>query len=85
MPAQLIKLICEDAKYVPAFKNSVVMTAPNVLARLLNRTGISGKYSDEAILGLAVLSIWLHGRRMHAKLDTLIEEHRAKQAKEEKT
>lgn len=84
LPAQLVKLICEDAKYVPAFKNTVVLSAPNVLARLLNRTGISGKYSDEAILGLAVLSIWMHGRRMHAKLDKLIEEHKAKQGKETK-
>lgn len=74
----LVKQIAHDARYVPAFKSTLVTTGPRAIAKLLNRSGISGQYSDEALCALSVLSIWLQGRRLQSQLQELIENDRKK-------
>lgn len=74
--AQLISEIAKDAHYVPAFKNTFNKSAPRALAKLLNRFGVSGKYSDEALCALAGLSIWFRSYRQDSRLAELIEEDR---------
>ena len=59
-------------------------TAPNVLAKAMNRLGISGQYSDEAILCTALAANFIQGRRLMSKLEKLIEEARAAKAAAEK-
>jgi hypothetical protein len=89
LPGKLVKLIADDAKYVPAFKSSLNITAPRTLAKLLNRTGVSGKWSDEALCTLSLIAIWMHGKRVESRLEKLIadkqaEDKKAAEAKQQK-
>jgi len=71
---ELVAQILNDARYTPAFKSTVKLTAPRAIAKLLNQTGISGKYSDEALCGLSILALWFQGRRQKATLEELIQQ-----------
>jgi hypothetical protein len=80
--ADLVKEICRDARYLPAFKSTAGTTGPRAIAKVLNRAGVSGKYSDEGLFALAIVALWIQGRRVRGKLDTLIAD--SKQPAEEK-
>jgi hypothetical protein len=74
LPDKLVAEIARDAKYSPTCKRTMILTAPNVTAKAMNRIGISGKYSDEAILLTAVIGNFIQGRRLQGKLQKLIEQ-----------
>jgi hypothetical protein len=46
----------------------------------LNRSGVSGEFSDEALCALSLLSIFLQGRRLQSRLEELIEKDRKAKA-----
>jgi len=74
--ADLVREIEKDAHYHPAFKKTVNSSTPRVLAKWLNRSPISGKYSDEAMLGAAAVMLWFQGRSITSRLEKLIEERK---------
>ena len=82
LPDKLVTDVARDAKYSPVVKRTMVLTAPNVTAKAFNRIGISGKYSDEAILATALISNMVSGRRLQAKLQKLIEQNQRKKKEE---
>lgn len=84
MAKGVVQQIAEDAEYVPAFKGTLLATAPRAIAKLLNRSGVSGEWSDEALCVLACVSIFVHGKRMEAKIKDLIEQSREEAKPEEK-
>ena len=55
-----------------------------VVAKWLNKTGISAKNREEAAFLFYGATILLHGRRMRAHLDAIIDEDRAEREKSEK-
>jgi uncharacterized protein YidB (DUF937 family) len=73
--------IAKDAEYPTAAKTALNRSGPKAVAKLLNRTGISGKYSDEGLALFGLVSIFLQGHRLEAKLDALVAE--AKRLREE--
>lgn len=83
-PPKVASEIAGDAKYAPALKKSMQLTAPRVVARAANRIGISGRYSDEGILATALLANYVQGRRLMARLEKLIAEQKAAQKEEKK-
>jgi hypothetical protein len=83
LPDKLVTEVARDAKYSPVVKRTMVLTAPNVTAKAFNRIGISGKYSDEAILATALVSNLVQSRRLQAKLQKLIEQNNAKKKDQE--
>jgi len=84
LPEGLVKEIAGDAKYSPVMKRTICSTAPNVMAKTMNRLGVSGEYSDEAILATALTANLIQSRRLMAKLENLIEEAKAAKAAADK-
>ncbi|MGO8839478.1 MAG: hypothetical protein ACLP7I_12100 [Limisphaerales bacterium] len=84
LPDKLVQEIARDAKYPPMAKRTMSITAPNVTAKAFNRIGLSGKYSDEAILATALIANLVKGRRLQAKLQKLIEQNQARKKELEK-
>jgi hypothetical protein len=80
LPDSVVKEIAKDAAYAPAWKRTITSTAPRVTAKTMSRIGISGKYSEEAILATALVSNFVQGRRLAARLEKLIEEAKAAKA-----
>jgi hypothetical protein len=81
---KLVQEIARDSRYSPVAKRTMALTAPNVTAKALNRIGVSGKYSDEAILLTALIGNFVQGRRLQSKLQKLIEQTAAKKAEDPK-
>ena len=77
---ELIEQIVADSKFSPALLATVNATLPRVIAKWMNKAGISGEYSDEALLSLAALSLYVSQRKTEAALDKLIAEQSAGQA-----
>lgn len=73
----LLEQIISDSKFSPALLSTVNQTAPRVLAKWMNKAGISGEYSDEALLSLAALSLYVSQKKTSAALDKLIAEQAA--------
>lgn len=83
-PEKVVKEISSDARMAPALKRSMQLTAPRAVAKAANRLGVSSKYSDEGILVTALLANWIQGRRLMARVEKLIAEHKAAQEAEKK-
>jgi hypothetical protein len=76
LPDKDIKDILSDARYPATAKRALVLAGPNATVKVLNDFGISGKYSDAAIAGTALVAILLQSRRSDAKFNELIEEYK---------
>lgn len=74
---ELLDQIVSDSKFSPALLSTVNLTAPRVIAKWMNKAGISGEYSDEALLSLAALSLYITQQKTSAALDKLIAEQAA--------
>jgi len=84
LPEKHVKDIAIDARFPATAKRALVLSGPNATARLLNQIGISGKYSDAAIAGTALVAILIQSRRSDAKFDELIREFKKAQGTEPK-
>jgi len=84
LPASLIKDIQRDAHYPAKCKAHFKTSLAGVVAKWLNKTGISAKNREEAAFLFYGATILLHGRRMRAHLDAIIDEDRAEREKSEK-
>ncbi len=84
LPDKVIQEIARDAHYSTTCKRTLALTAPAVTAKTMNRIGLSGKYSDEAILLTALIGNFVQGRRIQSRLQKLIEQaNKQKQPKPE--
>lgn len=73
--------IAKEAEYPAAAKTALNKSGPRAVAKLMNRIGVSGKYSDEGLAVFGLVSILIQGQRLEAKIEVLIAE--AKKAREE--
>lgn len=79
---KLIKEIQEDAHFPATAKVLLAVSLPKLAAKWLNTSGISAEYQDELSCLTAVLIIIQHDRKMSAKLDKMIAEHKAGDGKQ---
>jgi hypothetical protein len=84
LPEKLVKEIGTDARYPVVGKRGLKVALPQVGAKLANKAGISAEHLPEVILAKAITLNVVHGRRLEAKLDKLIEQEKARQKEEQK-
>lgn len=63
-----------DAAWDGVSKSALETSTPRVLAKWMNRTGVSSEHADELILAAAVLKIGVSHSILSSKLDKLIKE-----------
>ena len=84
LPPAVVKEIGADARYPVVGKRGLKASLPQVGAKLANKTGLSSEHLHEIVLVKAITVNVMHGRRLEAKLDKLIEQEKARQKEQEK-
>jgi hypothetical protein len=84
LPEKLVKEIVSDAHYPPVFKRGLKLSTPRVVAKALNKAGVSAEWADELSFASSLGAIWIQGRKLSAKLDKLIEASKRKAEPEKK-
>ncbi len=72
LPAVVVKEIEKDCVWDSLSKTAINESLPEVTAKWMNRTPISGEFQDEAVLITAVCSIAVGHARILSRLDELI-------------
>ena len=72
LPGPIVKEIVKEAEWNDVSKKALELSAPEVCAKLLNRTGVSAEHKDEIVLLTALGGILAGHMRLAKRLDTLI-------------
>jgi hypothetical protein len=76
LPPELIKEISKDAQWPALSKKSLEMSGPPLVAKWLNKFGISAKNKEEVFFIGAITSIVVARKRISSRLDTLIQQRK---------
>ena len=74
LPAAVIAKVEKDGRFPALAKKGVETSAPPLLARAMNQTGISSEHQDSLILGGALLALFQHQKSFLSDVETLIAE-----------
>ena len=70
---QLVRQIAMDAQYVPWATAMLIRTGPRALTKVLNRFGVSAKYSDEGMCALSLIALGFQSWRLKGQLEDVIQ------------
>jgi hypothetical protein len=84
LPADFVKQVGRDAQWSAPARKAIELSASQVAARWLNKSGISAENQAEVVLCTAALSILATQRALLRRLDKMIAERTAQEAKEKK-
>lgn len=79
LPAKLIEKIEKDAHYPGSCKSGLKRAIAGVIAKWMNKSGISAKNKEEAALVFCMITIKIQGLRVRRDLHTMIEDETKKQ------
>jgi hypothetical protein len=77
LPAEIVKEIGKDARWPGPSRKAIEVSAPQVAAKWLNKSGISAENQPELVLGTAIVSIAVSHRQLLLKLKKLLEAREA--------
>jgi hypothetical protein len=83
LSAELLKDIEQGARWDPVTKKSLSVALPRLIAKWLNKWGISAEWKEEIICSIAGLKILRTQMRLESKLDKIIAQHEAKEKQKE--
>jgi hypothetical protein len=72
LPGMVIEDMQKEAAWNPAAKKAIEISAPQVAAKWMNKTGISAEHQPEVVLGTAVVAIVAGHCMILKRLDELI-------------
>jgi hypothetical protein len=81
LPAEVLKEVEKDARWSPPTKTALLISAPQVCAKWLNKTGISAENQAEVVLGTAIASLIASHALLARKLTQMVAEHGGKEEK----
>ena len=73
-PADFADTVKADAAWDGVSKSALETSAPRVISKWMNKTGVSSEHSDEIILASAIVKIGVSHSILSGKLDKLIKE-----------
>jgi hypothetical protein len=79
--AEIVKEIGKDARWPGPSRKAIEVSAPQVAAKWLNKSGISAENQPEVVLGTAIVSIVIAHRKLSLKLAKLLEVRKAELAR----
>jgi hypothetical protein len=79
--ADTVKEIGKDARWPGPSRKAIEISAPQVAAKWLNKSGISAENQPEVVLGTAIVSIFVSHRKLVLKLTKLLEVRKAELAR----
>lgn len=79
--AEIVKEIGRDARWPGPSRKAIEISAPQVAAKWLNKSGISAENQPEVVLGTAIVSIAVSHRKLALKLQKLLEVRKAELAR----
>ena len=77
LPGEIVKEIGRDARWPGPARKAIEISAPQVAAKWLNKSGISAENQPEVVLGTAIVSIAVSHRKLALKLQKLLEARKA--------
>ena len=77
LPTEIMKEIGRDARWPAPSRKAIEISAPQVAAKWLNKSGISAENQPEVVLGTAIVSIVVSHRKLSLKLQKLLEARKA--------
>lgn len=78
LPAKLIEKIEKEAHYPGSCKNGLKRAIAGVIAKWMNKSGISAKNKEEAALIFCMITIKIQGLRVRRDLQTMISDEEKK-------
>ena len=72
LPKEVLKEVEKDARWTPPTKTALLLSAPQVAAKWLNKSGISSENQGEVVLGMAIASIVASHVLLVKKLERMI-------------
>lgn len=79
LPAKLVSEIEKSAHYPGSCKAGLKRAIAGVIAKWMNKSGISAKNKEEAALVFCMITIKIQGLRVRRDLNTMIEDEAKKQ------
>ena len=83
LPKEVLKEVEKDARWTPPTKTALLISAPQVAAKWLNKSGISSENQGEVVLGMAIASIVASHVLLVKKLERMIAEKNPPQERKE--
>jgi hypothetical protein len=81
LSGEIVKEIGRDARWPGPSRKAIEISAPQVAAKWLNKSGISAENQPEVVLGTAIVSIAVSHRKLSLKLAKLLEARKAELAR----
>ena len=81
LPTEIVKEIGKDARWPGPSRKAIEISAPQVAAKWLNKSGISAENQPEVVLGTAIVSIVVSHRKLALKLEKLLQSRKAELAR----
>src|SRR5439155_18075770 len=80
LSGEIVKEIGRDARWPGPARKAIEISAPQVAAKWLNKSGISAENQPEVVLGTAIVSIAVSHRKLSLKLEKLLQARKAELA-----
>jgi hypothetical protein len=81
LPPEFVKEIGRDARWPGPSRKAIEISAPQVAAKWLNKSGISAENQPEVVLGTAIVSIVVSHRKLALKLEKLLQARKAEMSR----